>query len=399
MKNRKTALLTEIISPYRIPVFNAIAEEMGEQFKVFFFGETEKRRNWGIQRKKIKVNYEVLPGICLQKAGGIPYFLNPTVIYRLWKFNTDVIISGGYQHPSSFLALFYAKLFNKRLILWVESNWYDQRSNFILKEIYKRWFVRNCTEYVVPGKASFEYLTMLGASPRKIWVAPNTVDNTFFSKVSEKVRSSIEDFKSQKGYPEKVILYVGRLIDQKGILDLLKVFKMLSDNNAHIGLVLIGTGKDETKYKRFCNDKKLTNVFFEGFIPQSQLPIYYAAANVFVLPTYSDTWGLVLNEAMACKLPVISSDVAGASQDLIHEGKNGYIFRKGDINALFGFLKQILNQDMEKMGEESLRIIQRFSPQQCAQGFIEAIKQTENLAYEWKYARTKREAMDSQKKV
>lgn len=399
MKRNKTALLTEIISPYRIPVFNAIAEELGEQFKAFFFAETEKRRLWGIQRKKIKFRYEVLPGICLQKAGGTPYFLNQTIIYRLCKFNPDVTIIGGYHHPSSLLALIYAKLFGKRLILWAESNRYEHRSNSLLKVIYKRWFVRNCTEYIVSGQASFEYLTLLGAPQERIWVAPNAVDNRFFSEVSEKARGNIEDFKNKKGYPEKIILYVGHLIDEKGIQELLEAFKILLDSISSIGLVLIGRGKDETKYKRFCEEKKLTNVYFEGFIPQSQLPNYYAATDVFVLPTHSDAWGLVLNEAMACKLPVIATDVTGASQDLIYEGVNGYIYRKGDINALFNLLKQIFNQNLEKMGEESFRIIQRFSPQRCAQGFIEAIKQTKNLAYEWKCERTKKEVRDSQKRI
>lgn len=381
MKSRKTALLTEIISPYRIPVFNVIAKELGEQFKVFFYGKLGKRRSWEIHILRINFRYEMLPGICLQKAGGTPYFVNPTIIYHLWRFNPDVVISGGYNHPSSLLALFYAKLYGKRLILWSESNIFDKRSSSKMKRAYKEWFVKNCTEYVVPGKAAFEYLIDLGAPEEKVWIAPDAVDNYYFTEMSEKAEKRINEFKEKKGYPKKVLLYVGRLIKEKGVLDLLKAFEKISDKKRNLGLVLVGKGGEEENYKNFCAEKNLKNIFFEGFIPQSQLPVYYAAADVFVLPTYSDTWGLVLNEAMACKLPVISSNVAGASFDLIDEGRNGFTFKKGNIDDLVCQILRVLNGNIEKMGEESFKIIKNYSPKRCAQGFVEVIRQTKNLTY------------------
>jgi len=377
----RVVIITEIISPYRIPVFNEIAENIKDQFLVIFFGKSGKRRLWKIYKEKIKFNYRVLPGILFQRKNSTPYFFNPTILYELLKYSPEVIIIGGYHHPSSLFALLYTKLFKRRIILWCESNRYDQRSYHPFKEAYKRWFVRNCTEYLAAGKASFEYLLLLGAPADKIWVAPDAVDNEFFSKACDRERKKKDAFKKFKGYPEKLILYVGRLIDQKGIPDLLKAFQMLSEKNSDLGLVLVGSGEGESRYRRFCQVNNLRNVFFEGFVYQEDLPAYYAAADVFVLPTHSDSWGLVLNEAMACKLPVISTDVAGAARDLIYHGENGYIYKKGNVDELIKFLRRVLNENKERMGQRSYEIVQNYSPQKCAQGFIEVIMKAENTAY------------------
>jgi glycosyltransferase involved in cell wall biosynthesis len=331
----KVIILTETISPYRIPVFNEIAKRLSDQFMVIFMGKSEKRRQWRIYKENIKFRYEVLPNILFQRKGATPYFFNPSILYQLIKYSPETIIVSGYAQPSSFLAMLYAKLFAKRLILWCESNKYDQRFNHQLQEAYKRWFVRNCAEYIVPGKASFEYLTLLGADESKVCIVGNAVDNDFFADACAKNKNSSQAFKQKKGYPEKIILYVGRLVDEKGILDLLKSFQLLIRSGHHqMGLVLIGSGEGEEKYRKFCNDQDIKNIFFEGFLHQEDLPAYYAASDVFVLPTHSEPWGLVINEAMASSLPVVCSDVSGAAYDLIKNAENGYTYKKGNIKEL-----------------------------------------------------------------
>ena len=98
-------------------------------------------------------------------------------------------------------------------------------------------------------------------------------------------------------------------------------------------------------------------------------------ADVFVLPTYSDPWGLVINEAMASGLPIISSTAAGAAKDLVHHGKNGYLFEAGDIERLAKQISWMLGHPVEAraMGNVSSDIIQGNSPQKCAEGFVNAI--------------------------
>jgi len=374
----RIALLTEIISPYRIPVFNEIDRSAPGKFRFFFLGKTEKRRQWKIYREKIDFYYKVLPSILFQQGSyGSPYFLNPTIFYELMRHSPGIIITGGYQHPSYLLAMLYAHIFKKRIILWCESNKYDYRYRHPLKEAYKRWFVRNCAGYIVPGRASFEYLLSLGAREEKIFTAPNAVDNDYFIQSCGRYRQTRATFKQSKGYPGKLILYVGRLIEQKGVSDLLKAFQMISGKHPEWGLLLVGSGEREKEYRGYCRTNDMRNVFFTGFIHQEELPAYYAISDCLVLPTHSDPWGLVLNEAMSAQLPVISSDVAGAAYDLIQPGKNGYIFNKGNVHQLSGYISDILSDERKRlvMGQKSFDIIKNYSPVECARGFIQAVRE------------------------
>lgn len=374
-------MISEIVAHYRIPVFNKIAEQLGRDFHVLFLGELGIRTQWKVRYREIDFSYTVLPGLQFQIDQSFAYFLNPTILWTLCRFRPDIVIVESYQHPSVLFVILYAKLFKKRLVLWTESNRHDIRSGHPVKQAYKRWFVRNCTEHLAVGKASFEYLLSLRADADRIWVAPDAVDNDFFSKACDRERGEGKAFKQSKGYPEKLILYVGRLTDPKGIPDLLTAFQVLCERISHLGLVLVGSGEGESRYKDFCQVNNLRRVFFEGFVHQEDLPAYYAAADVFVLPTHSDPWGLVLNEAMACKLPVVATDVAGAARDLICHGENGYVYKKGDLWGLIRCIQKVLEGDKEKMGQRSYEIVQNYSPQKCAQGFLEVIDKTENAAY------------------
>jgi glycosyltransferase involved in cell wall biosynthesis len=373
----KVILLTEIISPYRIPVFNEITQRLGERFQVIFFGETEKRRQWKICKEDIKFSYEVLPFILFQKKDSAPHFFNPALLHKLIKYSADIIIIGGYHHPSSLLAILYAKLYRRKIIFWSETNLYNCRRRYFIREIYKRWFIRNCTGYIVPGRAAFAYLVSQGAEAKKIWIAPNAVDNDYFSQAASKYLEKRREFRHSRSYPEKLILYVGRLIEEKGVSDLLKAFRIFSQGRSDAGLMLIGDGKEKNRYAEFCKINNIKNVFFEGFIQQDALPAYYAACDVFVFPSKYDPWGLVLNEAMACKLPVISSDGAGAAYDLISNGQNGFVFKRGDSGQLADYFKDILDDEQKRinMGQKSFEIIQNYSPEKCAQGFIRAIRE------------------------
>jgi glycosyltransferase involved in cell wall biosynthesis len=375
-KNLKTRVifLTEIISPYRIPFFNEIARVFKDKFLVLFLGESEKRRKWKIYKEKIKFRYEILPGILLQGRDSAPYFLNFTLISRLIKHSADIIVIGGYHQPGSLMALLYAKFFKRRCMLWCESNKNDLRTRHFINEAYKRWFVRRCDGFIVPGKASFEYLVSLGARPKEISIAPNAIDNDYFSLASAKYKEDSEAIRKSKGYPKKNILFVGRLIEEKGIFDLFKSFQIVSREESNLGLLIVGSGKAEKECREFCRINNLQSVFFTGFLQQEELPVYYAIADCFVLPTHSDPWGLVLNEAMSCGLPVISSDAAGAALDLVRPELNGYIFKRGDVSGLADCLRNILNDEGRRfrMGRVSLDIIKNYSPLKSAERFIQA---------------------------
>jgi glycosyltransferase involved in cell wall biosynthesis len=115
-------------------------------------------------------------------------------------------------------------------------------------------------------------------------------------------------------------------------------------------------------------------VQFAGFVQREQLAVYYALAETFVFPSHSDPWGLVVNEAMACGLPVISSEAAGCTADLVQDGWNGRVIRRSDVAQLTAAMEELAQDSVLRvtMGNHSKERIVRYSPEACAAGIAEA---------------------------
>ncbi|NJR15060.1 MAG: glycosyltransferase family 4 protein [Calothrix sp. CSU_2_0] len=317
----------------------------------------------------------MLSGLQIGKAyQDAPIFFNPGIIYQLWKQQTDVIIFGGWQHFTYWLALVYTEVMGVRLLIWSESTLKDERSASKLKDKLKRWIVSKADGYIVPGKAQKDYLLYLGAKNERIWVAPNAVDTDFFTSKTELYRQDRETLKQKLNLNGIVILSVGRLIDEKGIPELLAAFAQLKTNQL-VTLVIVGDGSQSEEYQHYCQQKQLNNVVFSGFQNQNTLVQYYAIADIFVFPTRTDPWGLVLNEAMSASLPIVCSSSAGAVDDLIEDGGNGFIFSVGNVTLLAEALQRLVDdEDLRKrMGMRSHEIILNYTPQIMAQGLQEAI--------------------------
>ncbi|MBI4373121.1 MAG: glycosyltransferase [Candidatus Omnitrophica bacterium] len=369
----KVAVLTEIISPYRIPVFNEIAKDSRINLNVIFFAETSGDRKWKISKQDLQFKYLVSWGIGIPLNRRFPVFFNPMIFGKLLQINPDVIICGGYQHPSFLMAYFFAKLFRKQIILWSESHALSIRLKQWWAMFYRRAMVKQSSAYIVPGKLARNFLLDLGAHSDRIYAAPNAVDNDFFYSSSRSFCASKEQLKEERKWPRRLILYVGLLVDAKGIRTLLEAFSKLSGHE-DIGLILVGDGPGEKHYRRYCKEKSLKSVFFEGFKQQDELPLYYGVSDFLVMPSFRDEWGLVINEAMAAGLPVIVSDRVGAAYDLVQHGVNGYQFPAGQEDELARYLDLLVKDDQlrKSMGERSLEMIKGFHPRQGAVGFIES---------------------------
>ena len=133
----------------------------------------------------------------------------------------------------------------------------------------------------------------------------------------------------------------------------------------------MGDGQEEIKLRRTCTERGIRNVFFTGFLQKPDLPHYYALADVFVFPTLGDPYGLVVDEAMACGLPVISTSAAGEIQDRVEEGVNGYIVSPEDSAALAERMLHLAGDATlrESMGQASAEKIQDYTPERWAENF------------------------------
>jgi len=172
-----------------------------------------------------------------------------------------------------------------------------------------------------------------------------------------------------------VILFVAKMMPRKNPFVLLKAFQNIR-RNIPAQLVFVGDGVQLIDLKKYAEENSISNVLFAGFKNQSQLPEYYAVADIFVLPSNEETWGLVINEAMNFELPIITTDKVGASIDLIKHGKNGYIYPANDGKMLEEYLaKLLLNSKIrDKMGKTSKTIINNWNYENDVKGILEALK-------------------------
>jgi glycosyltransferase involved in cell wall biosynthesis len=374
MKHR-VVILTEIIAPYRIPVFNALARHAELDLHVLFMAETDKAlRQWRIHADEIRFSYEVLPS-WRWRVGKSGVLVNRRVVPALEAASPQTVICGGYNYPASWRSLWWGRRRQVRFVLWTESNERDQRSGRAGVEWLKRYFVRSCNAFVVPGKSSRAYLLRLGASDEVIFTAPNAVDNCFFATQAEKIRSRESEFRSQLKLPARFILFAGRLVPDKGIFDLLDAYaKLEGELRRDVGLVFAGDGASRQELEQRAKRIRPGTVCFPGFAQREDLAGLYALAEALVLPTHSDTWGLVVNEAMACGLPIIVSNVAGCADDLVEDGWNGYVVPPENSEKLSVAIDSLVRQPdlRQRMSAHSLERIRSYSPEACADGLAVA---------------------------
>lgn len=376
MTCKKVALLTNIISPYMIPRLNSVANAELFDFDVFFMAETESNRLWNVYKGKIKFNYRVLKGFQFALGEERIIHVNFGLASRLLKRRYDLLVIGSYYQPAALQALFLSKLLKTETMLGIDGSfYYKKHEKWLLKEM-KRLIIRSCSGFLVSGKAAFNYVEDLGANPKRIFVAPFPAEHDYFHKEFIRLNPYKKEIKRKKRFPPLVILYSGQFIPRKGVLILLQAYAQLQRQMKDIGLVLIGNGPERKKYENYCETNKIDNVYFEGFVQKEALPEYYTAADIFVLPTLSDPWGLVINEAMAFGLPVISTNAAGVTYDLVKNGVNGFVVCAGDADSLYIALKRLCDDPRlrKKMGQESLIIIQDYTPEKWAEAFINAVK-------------------------
>ena len=345
----KIALFTEIPAPFRIPLFNALAARA--ELRVLFLARTDPRRtHYDLHQDEWQFDHVFLRGRQLDR-GGRWTVLNRGVVKELRRFRPDAVAVGGWNQPAFWEALAYTKVARVPLLVWIESTERDARSEAKPLELAKRALVRGAAGAFVPGAASAEYARLLGVPEDRIVVAPNAVDNAFFRTFPRRDDAMC------------TFLYVGRLDPEKGIDVLLDAFEDVPGR-----LVLAGTGSETPTLEARASDR----VTFVGPVPRDQTPRLYASADVFVLPSRSEQWGMVLNEAAAAGLPLVATDAAGAAYELVDDDLR---VPAGDVEALRGALQRLEADPALRraVGERARERVSRLTPEAWAEGVLELV--------------------------
>ncbi len=382
-KKTKVLILHNYMAPYRFPLFREISHKKDLDLTVYFMSKSAKNRKWK-SLPKLGFKYKVLPKLELSYTGKdfFAFIINYSFPFEFLVNKFDVVVSAGWLDFASHAAFILSKLMRKKFILWSESTINEPSWRRTITLPWVKFMVGNADAYIAIGTLSKDYLVSLGADPRKIKIAYSTVDVDFFMSKSRSFTDSKIELKKKFNIKNKfVILFVGQFIERKGLIYLIKAFEMLINKLNNCTLVMLGYGPEEESLKKYITVNEIKNVKFVGHVDVNDIPEIYAIADVFVLPSLEETWGLVINEAMASALPVIATRRVGSAGDLIKDGKNGYVIPEKNYKELESKLFKILSNDLvrKNMSKESSKIIKNFTPVQASDSFREAIKLSQSI--------------------
>ena len=366
---KKVLFLTNYPSPYRVAFFDMLGHEMDTT--VLYADRIEKKTHrsadWFVSGQ----------GNChsvqLQKRVATfgTHDLCVDVIDWLKK-PWDAIVLCGYSSPTVILAMAYLRM--RRIPFWMEVDGGLVRQDTPLRYRIKRMLAGSASYYLSSGRATTDYLVHYGAKRETVREYPFT--SLYEKDLLEKCLSREEKqaLRQELGLKDgKIILSIGQFIHRKGFDVLLKAAVSL-EKDADIYIV---GGEPTEEYLKMCADLELSNIHFLGFMKKENLVKYYQAADLFVLPTREDIWGLVINEAMAFGLPVITTDRCVAGLELVEDGINGYIVPVGDAQSLAEKMNAVLSADYEAMGAASLEKVRPYTLENMARTHVEIFSKQE----------------------
>lgn len=332
----KTILITNIPTPYRIPLWDELKKSIS--FEVICIAQIEKNRLWKIEERSY-ISFLKSYHFFISKMDWPIHFTIPfSLFFKLMIKNPNSLIIAGYDSFAYWEALLYAKIFRKKTILWNGSTLLSSRSKNKFVNFLKKLFIRSFDSFYTYGSEATKYIEHFGIDNKHIVTGINCIDTEYFKNKTSNEKSNINTLN---------FLYVGQLIERKGLENTLKAFSKIENKNWRLSI--IGKGEDENKLKELVEELDLkNNVIFEGFKQKEEIINYYSKSDIFIMPSYFEVWGLVLNEAIASGLFCLSSKYAGATIDLIKENKNGYAIDPLSIEDIKEKIKKTFELNINK---------------------------------------------------
>lgn len=370
----RVAFITNFCPHYRVRTFELLAQRIGARMLFFSRGG---ERYWpsqlGVRRGEFPHVY--LSGVSL---GNIR--ITPGLPWRILTGRWDAVvkcINGRFALPASYLA---ARLTHTPFILWT-GIWHRLKTpTHRLLHPWTRWIYRHADAVVVYGTHVERYLVSEGVNASRIFVAPHAVDNESYRRTVDdhEVIRLRQDLDIPSSSP--IILYIGRLVPEKGLPVLVHAFASLRNRHAH--LLVVGSGGEGTRMEREAEHLQVRDRmrFVPAVRPEEVVP-YYAAADLLVLPSittahFREPWGLVVNEALNQGTPVVASDAVGAAAGgLVVDGETGRVVPEADERALARALDDLLAnpQERRRLGQSGRDRVLGWSQEAMAEGFRRAV--------------------------
>ncbi len=368
---KRLAIITTHPIQYYAPVFKLLSNNKNLNIKVYYtWGEGSLNKFDPGFKQKIEWDLPLLEGyqynmvLNVSKNPGTHRFsgiVNPTLIndIKLWKPDAILIYGWGFSSHLKIIRHFHNKV---PIYFRGDSTLIDSQSDFksVLKTVLLKWIYNHIDFAFFVGTNNKAYFKKYGLKEKQLIFAPHAIDNERFS-INRKQEAA--QLRNKIGIQENdiLILFAGKLEAKKAPLDLFEAFIALKKKNVH--LLFVGNGILENRVKDVSSGYE--NLHFLDFQNQSYMPVVYQACDIFCLPSIgpNETWGLAINEAMACGKPILASDKVGGAVDLVIPAVNGEIFKAGVVEDLKEKLELLLEKEKEGlkiMGESSKKIIEQW---------------------------------------
>ncbi len=357
---KRVLYLTNIASPYRVRFFDELSRYCDVTVLYYDRNDEQKDRSadWFTQGSGAH------KGVQLQKRVATIAGESLCLDVLSWlKQKFDTVVIHGYSSTTAMLAMLWLKVHKRPFYLEVDGGLIRQESG--LKFRFKKLLVGSADRWLSSGEATTDFLVHYGAARERVDTYPfSSLEECDILKNPVSREEKLQ-LRRELGIDcENMILSIGQFIPRKGFDILLEA---AAKRKISADFYIVG-GEPTEEYLQQKRRLGLANVHFVGFLKKEPLSKYYRAADLFVLPTREDIWGLVINEAMACGLPVITTNKCVAGLELVENGVNGYIVPTEDVAALAEKMEEALRGDLTSMGAESLRKIRPYTIENMARG-------------------------------
>lgn len=353
-------------TPYFVDRFNAVADLGTVDFEVWFNHRREPDRSWSVDEASWRFSARYIPSRTI--AG----YHAPLPFPELRRFRPDLVVQecDRAHLVAGFLA---ARAIAARTAFralpnydaWSERTWW--------REAGKHFVYRAVDAAKVPGPDGAAFARRYGLAEARVHRVIQSIDVPRYGEARGIAAGERARLRAALGVAGCVFIYVGRLWQGKGLDDLLAAYGALAADGQDVSLVIVGDGPDEPRYRDLAQG--LPRVVFSGFVQAPELPRLYAASDVFVFPTLGDPNGLVIEEAMAAGLPVITSSAAGDVQLRVPHGEAGLVVPPRAPEALRTAMKVLSEsaQARAAAGRAAAQLAARFEHARYARDFEQFI--------------------------
>ena len=370
-------------APYRDPLFRRLAGLSGVELRVFYLQGKDSVRGWNAGLFDYPA--EFVSCLTPERLYPLPLLgsVNPSIVRRLASFQPSVLVVYGHSYHSQYQAMRWASGRQVPYLLRCDRNpdsiIFRRDGGAVrgrrFKEHIIRYFTTRAAGALTIGTANDRYWEHYGVPAERRFLAPIAVDNEVFRAAAEENRPLRREIRRSLDLPPgRLLMFAGRLAPEKNIERLLRAMSYCPAGR--FSLLILGSGPLEAALRQQGCRLGLENIFFRSFRPQAEVARVYAAVDGLILPSLSEGWGLVVNEAMASGLPVLVSQRCGCAVDLVREGENGFLFdptSEKSISAALLRFADLPDDQLRAFSQESRRLVARWNYDNAVDGFLKAL--------------------------